>query len=149
MVIADAASDVAFTHDLETALLHDLRTATVQGVNSRINLAARDADGELIAGLAATTSYSWLRVNMIWVSTGHRRNGLGRHMMQEATDLALERGCHAAWLETSNPQARTFYEKLGFEEFAQLANDAEIVPVSHRRWFLRRTLTPLKIEGIP
>lgn len=148
-MIADASSDCSFLRDLEAALLEDLRASSIQAHNSRIDLAVRDDDGALLAGLAATTSYGWLRVNMIWVSTGHRRAGLGRQMMQEAMDLALERGCHAAWLETSNPHARTFYENLGFEVFAKLANDAENVPVSHRRWFLRRTLTNSNIEEKP
>lgn len=148
-MISDASGDAAFPNDLETALLEDLRATSAQGVNSRIDLAVRDEGGALLAGLAATTSYGWLRVNMIWVSTRRRRTGLGRHLTQAAMDLGLERGCHAAWLETSNPQARTFYENLGFEVFAQLANDAGNVPVSHRRWFLRRTLTLSKIEEAP
>ena len=148
-MIADCPADSKFSAELEAALLEDLRAESNQGVNSLINLAVRNGRAALIAGLAATTSYGWLRVNMLWVSTRHRRTGLGRQMMQEAIDLALERGCHAAWLETSNPQARTFYENLGFEVFAKLANDAENVPVSHRRWFLRRTLTPSKIEETP
>lgn len=140
-MITDASNDCSFLRDLEAALLEDLRASSIQAHNSRIDLAVRDDDGSLLAGLAATTSYGWLRVNMVWVSTRHRRTGLGRQIMQEAMDLGLERGCHAAWLETSNPQARTFYENLGFDVFAKLANDAENVPVSHRRWFLRRTLT--------
>lgn len=148
-MIANASSDHSFLSDLEAALLEDLRASSIQAHNSRIDLAVRGDDGALLAGLAATTSYGWLRVNMVWVSTSHRRTSLGRQMMHEAMDLGLERGCHAAWLETSSPQARTFYENLGFEVFAELANDAENVPMSHRRWFLRRTLTTAKIEETP
>jgi len=68
-MISDASGDAAFPNDLETALLEDLRATSAQGVNSRIDLVVRDEGGALLAGLAATTSYGWLRVNMIWVST--------------------------------------------------------------------------------
>ncbi|MFT6932150.1 MAG: ribosomal protein S18 acetylase RimI-like enzyme [Paracoccaceae bacterium] len=148
-MIADASSDAAFCAKLEEALLDDLRTTSIQGVNSRISLSVLDADGSLLAGLSGATSYGWLRVNMLWVLADHRRSGMGSQLMNDAIELSLERGCHAAWLETSNPQARTFYEGLGFEAFAELANDAGAMPESHTRWFLRRTLMPSQLGESP
>jgi GNAT superfamily N-acetyltransferase len=139
-MIADASADCTFARDLETALLADLRATSTQAQNSRIDLAVRDDGGALLAGLAATTSYGWLRVNMLWVSADHRRTGLGRQLMQRAIAQSLEKGCHATWLETSSPQARDFYTRLGFETFADLTNDADDVPRGHARWFLRRRL---------
>jgi GNAT superfamily N-acetyltransferase len=111
-MIADASNDAAFCAKLEAALLDDLRTTSIQGANSRISLAVQDADGLLRAGLSGTTSYGWLRVNMLWVSADHRRSGMGSQLMHDAIELSLERGCHAAWLETSNPQARAFMRIL-------------------------------------
>ena len=136
-MITDTSNDTAFYAKLEAALLDDLRTTSIQGVNSRISLAVQDAKGSLRAGLSGTTSYGWLRVTMLWVSAYHRRSGVASQLMHDAIKLSLERGCHAAWLETSNPQARAFYEDLGFKVFAELANDAGAMPESHTRWFLR------------
>lgn len=148
-MIADASGDSAFSNDLEAALLDDLRATSVQAYNSRINLAVRNADGSLRAGLSGATSYGWLRVNILWVSADHRRSGVGAQLMHGAIELSLERGCHAAWLETSNPQARAFYGDLGFEAFAELANDAGAIPESHKRWFLRRTLMSSQLGESP
>jgi len=148
-MIADASDDTTFCTKLEAALRDDLMTTSLQGVNSRISRAVRDADGSLRAGLSGTTSYGWLRVNMLWVSADHRRSGMGAQLMHDAIELSLERGCHAAWLETSNPQARAFYEDLGFEAFAELANDAGAMPESHTRWFLRRTLMSTQVRESP
>ena len=148
-MIADASNNATFCAKLEAALLDDLKTTSIQGANSRISLAVQDADESLRAGLSGTTSYGWLRVNMLWVSADHRRSGMGSQLMHEAIELSLEWGCHAAWLETSNPQARTFYEDLGFETFAELANDAGAMPQSHTHWFLRRTLMSSQLEESP
>jgi ribosomal protein S18 acetylase RimI-like enzyme len=142
MRVEDAAQDAGFSKALEAALLDDLRAASVQAVNSRIDLAIKGQGGALIAGLAGATSYGWLRVNMLWVSEAHRRAGLGHQLMQRAFDTAHARGCHACWLETSNPQAQAFYVSLGFEAFGVLKNDIDAAPQTHARWFLKRTLPP-------
>ncbi|WP_074202172.1 GNAT family N-acetyltransferase [Octadecabacter temperatus] len=141
-MITDASPESGFSSDLEAALLEDLRASSAQTHNGRVDLAVRDDDGALLAGLAATTSYGWLRVNMLWVCSGHRRTGLGRQLMQRAFEQSLQKGCHATWLETSNPQARDFYKSLEFEVFAALTNEANDVPQGHTRWFLRRKLGP-------
>ena len=136
----DATGDASFAQTLEAALLNDLQAATPQGINSQVALAHWADDGALMAGLSATTSYGWLRVNMIWVAQQHRRAGYARGLMQQAFDLACDRGCHGAWLETSNPKARDFYHSIGFAEFGRLKNGAKGEPPTHSRWFLKKTL---------
>ncbi|MCF2904985.1 GNAT family N-acetyltransferase [Octadecabacter sp. CECT 8868] len=139
-MIEDASADPTFLKSLAAALSADLRGLSDQGVIDSINLVVSSPDGELIAGLAGTTSYGWLRVNMLWVSKNQRRTGIGSDLMQRAMDLSISRGCHSAWLETSNPEACAFYERLGFSQFANLSNDGFPPPI-HSRWFLRRSLT--------
>lgn len=48
----------------------------------------------------------------------HRRQGIGRRLLQEALAYARALGAVTAWLEVrpSNTPARTLYESLGFEE---------------------------------
>ena len=138
-MIVDASADPSFPKDLETALLADLRASSAQGTNSKVELAVRNVDGALLAGLSGSTSYGWLCIKMLWVSTGCRRSGLGTELIKLAVDLSISRACHSAWLETSNPVARAFYERMGFIPFATLKNH-EHPPSKHARWFMKRTL---------
>jgi GNAT superfamily N-acetyltransferase len=140
-VIEDASGDPDFVKTLEMALLEDLQATAPQGINSKVALALRTDDGACIAGIYGATSYGWLRVNLIWVDRRHRREGHAKRLMQQAFDLAIDRGCHAAWLETSNSDARDFYRSIGFADFAKLENGADGVPPAHARWFLKARLT--------
>lgn len=139
-VIKSAEGDAGFVQALEAALLRDLRQSAEQAVNGPITLSVTDPGAGLVAGLHAATSYGWLRVNMLWVAEGKRRSGLGRALLQEAQSRATARGCHACWLETSNPAAKQFYERCGYAVFATLTNDPHHHPAGHSRWFLKRGL---------
>lgn len=57
-------------------------------------------------------------LNLLAVATAHRRQGLGRQLMEWLTATCIEAGVFRINLElrTSNPAARTFYGSLGFEE---------------------------------
>jgi ribosomal protein S18 acetylase RimI-like enzyme len=44
-------------------------------------------------------------------------------------------GCHGAWLDTSNPKARAFYERLGYREFGRIANEVGEQPEGFSRSF--------------
>jgi len=94
---------------------------------------------QIVAGLAGETYCGWLFVKYLWVSEELRSKGVGRKLMGRAEALAIERGCHSAWLDTFSFQARGFYEKLGYEEFGRLD-----YPPDHQRHFLRKRLSPAK-----
>ena len=64
-----------------------------------------------------------------------RGRGIGRELIARAEARALERDCHAAWLDTFSFQARGFYEKLGYEEFGTLD-----YPPAHKRHFMKKRL---------
>ena len=138
--IRDASKRSGFPEALENALLADLRGSARQGINSRISLCVDTAQGQLGAGLEATTSYGWLHVNMLWVAAECRRAGQGRALLEQAHALARDRGCHASWLDTSSAAARVFYERCGYDVFASLKNEPGQEPAEHTRWFLRCSL---------
>ena len=138
--IEDASGDPRFSDVLESALLASLRPAAPQGVNSRVQLARRSDEGTLVAGLDGSTSYGWLRIELLWVTPELRRSGVGRKLMDRAFDLARDRGCHACWLETSNRESQAFYRRLGFDEFGMLKNQTDQSPADHARWFFKRDL---------
>ena len=81
-----------------------------------------DMTGKVIGGLWGQTAYDWLFVQLLVVPESLRGRGLGSELMQRAENEAKRRGCHSAWLDTFEFQARGFYERLGYECFAQLPN---------------------------
>lgn len=81
---------------------------------------ARDEDGGLLGGLKANIGYSWMFVDLLWVNPNHRKGGLGSQLLGKAEEIARERGCLGAYLETFSFQAPDFYKRQGFHEFGRI-----------------------------
>lgn len=124
---------------VEQALLAELRTTAPQGVNDSITLIAQDCAGR-VGGLHGATSYGWLLIKTLWIEPAYRRRGLGRQLLDHAFGEARRRGCHSAWLDTSNSAAARFYQASGFEPYGRLTDTPTQSPPGHWRWFLRRAL---------
>jgi GNAT superfamily N-acetyltransferase len=95
-----------------------------------------DSDAGMVGGLWGHTAYDWLFVELLAVPESLRGRGLGSELMKRAEDEALGRGCHSAWLDTFQFQARGFYERLGYTCFAELPN----YPADSARYFMRKAL---------
>ena len=132
-------ADPATGQLIERALLMDLRRSQAQAENSSIVLAVH-VQRELIGGLTASTSYGWLHVVTLWVDEAYRKEGLGRALMQRAEAIGRQAGCHSCWLDTSNPSAKAFYEKLDYIEFGRIDNSPDRPPVAHSRCFMKKRL---------
>ena len=98
---------------------------------------ARDVDGDIHGGVYGRINWEWLHVSLLWVNDERRGTGLGSELMTEIETLAIDRGCDKAHLDTFSYQAKPFYERLGYEVFAELLD----YPHGHSRIFLRKTLT--------
>jgi len=127
--------------DPELAILNDGLVAFNAGLigmtdKRPLALLLRDADGRVIGGLSAVTARGWLIIDMIFVPEILRGNGLATRLLGMAEDEARNRGCHGAWLETVNPDARRLYEKHGYAPFGQLPD----FPVGHSLIFMQKTL---------
>ncbi|ALK34020.1 GNAT family N-acetyltransferase [Burkholderia plantarii] len=96
----------------------------------------RDAAGDVVGGLWGATGYGWLFTQLLVVPEAARGMGVGTRLMQLAEQEALARGCHAAWLDTFEFQARPFYERLGYSGFAELPD----YPPGFARLFMKKTL---------
>ncbi len=94
-----------------------------------------DSTGTVVGGLWAQTAYDWLFVQLLFVPDILRGRGLGSELMQRAEEEARRRGCHSAWLDTFQFQARGFYERLGYDCFGELPN----YPVGPRH-FMKKSL---------
>lgn len=85
-----------------------------------VRLDVRDLDGRLVAGIRAYVFLCWLQTDVLWVAEEQRGHGLGSRLlgMAEAQGKAL--GARNAKLETFEWQARTFYVKQGYAEYARI-----------------------------
>jgi len=96
----------------------------------------RDKDGAVVGGLWGHTGYEWLYTQLLVVPADLRGRGVGTEIMQLAEREAVDRGCHGAWLDTFEFQARGFYERCGYECFGELPN----YPKGYSRFFMKKTL---------
>lgn len=101
----------------------------------RIGLFIRNEAGGIVAGLDASYYAGWLFVINLWVERQLRGRGIGSDLLAEAERLAVERGCHSAWLDTFSFQAPEFYRRFGYEVFGTLD-----YPPDHTRLFLKKRL---------
>jgi GNAT superfamily N-acetyltransferase len=100
-------------------------------------LALCDENGNVIGGLWGRTALGWLFVEVVAVPEHLRRRGIGTELMSRAESEAIVRGCHSAWLDTFEFQARGFYERLGYSCFGEL-ND---YPCGFSRYFMKKALS--------
>jgi len=101
-----------------------------------VNLFLRGQDDEVLGGLLGAMWGGVLFVRILWVSQTLRGRGHGRRLLEAAEQRAVERHCRQAFLDTHSFQAPGFYEKVGYEIYAQ----ADDWPVGHTHYFLRKRL---------
>lgn len=85
-----------------------------------VRLDVRDPDGRLVAGIRSYVFVYWLQTDVLRVAEDQRGQGLGSRLlgMAEAQGKAL--GARNAKLETFEWQARDFYLKRGYGEYARI-----------------------------
>lgn len=96
----------------------------------------RSADGTLRGGVQARSFWGWLYIISIAVELEWRGQGYGRQLLAAAEAWGRDGACHGAWLMTMDFQARTFYERAGYEVFAELP----AFPDDRRRLFMRKAI---------
>lgn len=94
-----------------------------------------DAQGKR-GGLSGYTAWGWLFVQWLWLPDDLRGRGLAGQLLAAAEEEARLRGCHGAWIDTFNPQARRAYERQGYEVFGELPD----FPPGRSRVFLKKQL---------
>jgi hypothetical protein len=143
VVIRDMSADAEFATQLEQALLDDLSALMPQASNATPAYAAQTASGTCTAG-TKRQHVLWLAKNRPVLGPSRpRAKGAGTQLLDTAMSAAKARGCHACLLETSYPDAREFYQRLGFLRLGKLGNlDRQVTP-NHSRWFLHGRFGPL------
>lgn len=110
-----------------------------------LGVLVRDAAGTITGGLWGYTGYDWLFIQLLVVPQALRGRGIGTEAMRLAETEARRRGCHGAWLDTFDFQARGFYERLGYDCFAELPD----YPRGHRRFFMKKSLATPVVDSDP
>jgi len=135
-VIEDADDDV------KRALISSVREFNADLIghadSKPLTVVARDAEGQLIGGVAGRTIYGHYLIEVVWVAQSERLAGLGTELMNEAERQARQRGCYGAQVDTASFQAPSFYEKLGFRTIGTV----EDFPRGHARHFMQKDYLP-------
>lgn len=90
----------------------------------------------VLGGLFARAWRNMLSIELVALPPELRGSGLGTRLMRMAEEEGRRRDCRNAWLQTSDWQARGFYEKLGYRVFGQLDD----YPLGHARYFMTKRL---------
>ena len=106
-------------------------------------ITVNDNGGKIVGGLWGYTAYGWLFTQLLAVPANARGKGLGTRLMTAAESEAIARGCKGAWLDTFEFQARKFYERIGYQCFAELPD----FPPGYSRFFLRKALAATSSEA--
>jgi ribosomal protein S18 acetylase RimI-like enzyme len=104
--------------------------------SKELHLFAYDPEGQFVGGLAGSIFWGWLHVDTLWVAEPYRKYGLGTALMDQAEAEAIAMGVHQAFLESTDFQAVGFYEKRGYQIFAQLEDQ----PPGHICYYLKKVM---------
>lgn len=109
----------------------------VPGLKShKIMAAIRDDAGTVRGGVIGRLAADSVYIEVVYTDDGVRGTGFGGKAMRMVEEEAKRLGASEAWLYTMSFQAKPFYEKLGYHQFAELKwKNGE-----HRRHFMRKDL---------
>ncbi len=136
MRLALEAADDALTGELHKGL-RAFNEAAMPGVSSTgFVVSLRDSDGALKGGVIARVAGESCYIDTAWIEETTRGGGFGTKMLRMAEEEARRLGATGAWLYTLSVQAKPFYEKLGYSEFAELTWSGSDI----RRHFMKKDL---------
>jgi GNAT superfamily N-acetyltransferase len=130
----DSSPDYKYVIDRLKAFNED--GAATPFARKSIRLYAHDNYKEVVAGLFAHVSMHIMVIEIMWVDGFLRGKGLGHQLMVQAEEIAKAAGAIWATVETTTFQARPFYEKEGYQVFAQLEDS----PIGHINYWLKKRL---------
>ena len=106
-------------------------------------LTAIAEDGEVFAGAAfAYMSLGGCQLENIWVEPDYRHQGVGSVLLAKVEMAAYEKEANVVWLHRFGFHALGFYEKRGYECFAELTIDKH----GSKLVFYRKYLRPQDIK---
>jgi len=111
--------------------------AAVPGLQGhKIVAAIRDDAGKVVGGVIGRLASDSVYMEVVYADEQVRGTGMGREAMLLAEREAKRLGATESWLYTMSFQAKPFYEKLGYTQFAELDWHGG----RHKRHFMRKDL---------
>lgn len=128
----DHRPDVTDLAALEDAVVSAVQAAAGVGADEEFAVVVRDADGRMVAGLAALSWGRCCQLQSMWVAPELRRHGWARRLVAAAEAEARRRGCSQVTFLAYDVVLPGFYTRLGYETVGVLAD----CPVgSGLRWY--------------
>lgn len=90
--------------------------------------------GDIVGGLRALCFWNTAHIELLWVAESQRGRGLGTELLRRAEEYAVSKGFGQALLETTDWQAKPFYEKHGYQVFGEIDD----YPLGHTCYFLKK-----------
>lgn len=105
---------------------------------TKLGIFIRNERGELEAGVYAIAWGRIVDIDLLWVSEGRRREGLGTKLMDAIEAEAAKLPVDKIALTTYSFQARPFYEARGYRVIATVEDS----PVGHSHYKLEKPVSP-------
>ncbi len=133
MNLNPTTDEIAFVKDALSAFNEKVAEAEN---HQELNIIEKDDKGTIIAGLLGGTYWGWLYVSILWIDEGHRQNGIGSKLLAKAEEIARQRGCTKAHLDTMSFQAFGFYKKKKYRVIATVKD----IPKGHKKYIMIKDL---------
>jgi len=114
-----------FIQSLRTALSNYNAAVAGDSKMHPIAVCANDADDLTVGAIYGWIQWGWLFIDLLWVDESARQQGMGSQLLQQLEQAALKRGVSRAYLDTGDFQAPAFYQKHGYEIYAQMEVTAD------------------------
>ena len=105
----------------------------------------RDERDAVLGGAFGDIWGGWLERTFLWVAEPVRGQGYGKRLLQAAEKEARTQGCRGVFLSTFSFQACPFYERFGYEVFAELPD----YPAGQALYFMKKTLEDYRTNAEP
>lgn len=75
-----------------------------------------------VGGIHCQIGGDWLYIASLWIDENVRSEGLGKRLLRQAEEIAVQKKCFGVYLYTYSFQNPGFYEKVGYHTFGMLEN---------------------------
>lgn len=134
IVVQDAVDEQSLAIIDNGLRQHAARTAPIDMYWLGVSL--RDGDGQIIGGCYGHVFWDVFELRLLWVPEAYRKHGWGKQLLQTQEQLARDYGAKAMTLDTTDYQAKPFYEKAGYQVFGTLPDR----PPNHTSYFMHKVL---------
>jgi len=124
-------------HRVLEGLLADHAAKGHQRAPSTLAVFLYDSENQVLGGLLGSTYWGRLVIEKLWVDEKLRGRGYGEKILKAAELEAVRRGCKYAHTDTFTWQALRFYERLGYEQYAELKD----FPEGYSLHYIQKRLT--------